>query len=227
MPARPLALAQSAGTAALIACLWPMLAGASGSIEATIVDREGISVPEVAVYAVPRVPTASAGGRSTEAVATMDQRDLAFVPHLLVVETGTSIKFPNSDAVLHHVYSFSPARRFELPLYAGTVHEPLNFDEPGLVTLGCNIHDGMLGYILVVETPYFGLTNGSGKIRLDGLPDGDYDVHVWTPRQRPQQLPQPASVSVANSGQQVRFRFETKLYPPHKDSETSLLWSDY
>lgn len=226
MPARLLSTALSAGTAMVMVSLCAAPGSAAGSIEATILDREGAHVPEVVVYAIPRAATATERS-TTNAVAKMDQRGLAFVPHILVVQTGTLIEFPNSDDVLHHVYSFSPAKRFELPLYAGTVHKPLKFDEAGLVTLGCNIHDDMLGYIQVVDTPYFGMTGSTGKVLLDGLPDGDYEVHAWTPRQRPQLMPAPTVVSVGAKVQSVLFQFEEKLYPPHKDSQTSLLWSDY
>ncbi len=77
--------------------------------------------------------------------AIMDQRNLAFVPDVLVVQTGTAVDFPNSDQVRHQVYSFSDAKTFQLALYAGRAHAPVVFNRAGLVTLGCNIHDSMLG----------------------------------------------------------------------------------
>lgn len=212
---------------ALLSLAWLLSSGvnASGILEVEIVDREGAGVPEVAVYAVPldSVPVK----RERPPMAIMDQRNHAFVPHVLVVEAGTLVEFPNSDEVLHHVYSFSPAKRFELPLYSGHVHEPLAFDKPGVVTLGCNIHDDMLGYILVVETPYFSMSNGDGIARLNDLPPGEYSVHVWTPRARGDRLPAPMSARAGSAPHALRFQFEDKLYPPHEHSETSLLWSSY
>ena len=86
--------------------------------------------------------------------AIMDQRKLMFVPDVLVVQTGTAVDFPNSDQVRHQVYSFSGAKTFELALYAGRAHAPVVFDRSGLVTLGCNIHDSMVGYIWVTDSPW-------------------------------------------------------------------------
>jgi plastocyanin len=111
--------------------------------------------------------------------AIMDQRDLSFVPDVLVVQTGTAVDFPNSDQVRHQVYSFSPAKTFQLALYAGRAHAPVVFDKAGLVTLGCNIHDSMVGYIYVTDSPWFAFTGADGSARLHGLAPGDYTVRIW------------------------------------------------
>ncbi len=113
-------------------------------------------------------------------VADMGQRQKAFVPTLLVVQTGTSVNFPNFDTVRHHVYSFSPIKPFEIKLYAGTPASPVVFDKPGTATMGCNIHDNMVGYIHVVDTPHFGTTDARGRVTLD-LPAGEHRVRVWAP----------------------------------------------
>jgi hypothetical protein len=112
----------------------------------------------------------------------LDQIDKEFVPYVKAVRAGSYVQFPNRDNIRHHVYSFSPAKRFELPLYIGTPVEPVLFDKPGLVRLGCNIHDWMIGYIYVADTPYFGKTGGDGRVALEGLPAGRYLVRVWHPR---------------------------------------------
>ena len=191
----------------------------------SIVDREHQPVPHVAVFAVPAERSAMPGP-TTQAV--MGQRDHAFVPHILVVQTGTLIEFPNTDTVSHHVYSFSDAKRFELPLYRGDVHPPLMFDRPGIVTLGCNIHDGMLGYILVVDTPYFMLSDDNGRAQLDALPAGKYVTYAWTPRLRENRLPDPQTVTVGDGAPtEILFAFDSKLYPPHDQHEGSLSWWDY
>lgn len=91
--------------------------------------------------------------------ADMDQRGQRFAPHVLAVHTGTQVRFPNSDNIRHQVYSFSAAKRFELRLYEGTPTDPLLFDKPGVVVLGCNIHDWMLGYIYVTDDPRFGVSD--------------------------------------------------------------------
>jgi plastocyanin len=116
---------------------------------------------------------------SSGAVTNMGQRDKAFEPQVLVIQTGTSVNFPNFDTVRHHVYSFSAIHPFEIKLYAGTPAAPVLFDKPGIATLGCNIHDRMLGFIHVVDTPYFGLTNERGQLMLD-LPNGEHRARVWT-----------------------------------------------
>ena len=141
---------------------------AAGTLHVKVVDDRGEPVERVAVYAVasdPCAPRRRAGYDDAAARATMDQAHNAFVPHMLIVQAGTSVLFPNSDIVSHHVYSFSPTKTFELPLYKGNAHPPLLFEKPGLVVLGCNIHDSMLGYILVVDTPHFALTDAQRRAR--------------------------------------------------------------
>lgn len=111
--------------------------------------------------------------------AVMDQKNRIFVPHVLPVQTGTAVEFPNSDDIRHQVYSFSPAKTFQLPLYTGTPANPIVFDKPGVATLGCSIHDRMSAYIVVVDTPHFGATGRDGRVTLSNLGAGRYVVHVW------------------------------------------------
>jgi len=113
--------------------------------------------------------------------ATMDQVDLAFVPDVLVVPVHSTVQFPNSDAISHQVYSFSSARRFQLPLYRGKPYPPVAFDEPGVVTLGCNIHDNMLAYFVVTGATYFGRTNAAGEWAAEDLPAGRFRLRLWHP----------------------------------------------
>ena len=112
--------------------------------------------------------------------ATIDQRASQFVPRVTVVTVGTPVVFPNSDNVRHQVYSFSPAKRFELPLYAGKPAAPVVFATPGVVELGCNIHDWMLAYVVVVDTPYHAITDARGQARIQA-PAGTYTLRVWHP----------------------------------------------
>src|SRR5204863_937520 len=101
--------------------------------------------------------------------AAVAQKDKTFIPFVTVVQTGTPVQFPNQDPIRHHVYSFSPPKPFEIKLYAGTPVAPIVFDKPGEVVLGCNIHDHMLAYIYVVDTPYFGKTGKDGRARLESV----------------------------------------------------------
>lgn len=111
--------------------------------------------------------------------AEMGQAGKQFMPQVLVVTTGTAVDFPNRDTVRHHVYSFSPVKKFELKLYIGTPTQPVLFDQPGIAVLGCNIHDQMVGWIVIVDTPYFGRTAEQGRVVLDKLPPGNYRLRSW------------------------------------------------
>jgi len=115
--------------------------------------------------------------------AVMDQVNRAFEPDLLVIPVGSTVEFPNSDSVSHQIYSFSPAKRFQLPLYRGKRYPPTHFDQAGVVTLGCNIHDEMLAYLLVTDAAYYGRTDHDGAFSAD-VPRGRYRVAIWHPRLR-------------------------------------------
>jgi plastocyanin len=109
----------------------------------------------------------------------MAQEAKQFNPQVLVVPLGTEVTFPNNDKVRHHVYSFSPAKKFELKLYAGTPANPVLFDRPGVVVMGCNIHDQMAAWIVVVSTPYLGKTAASGRVQIANVPAGTYTLRSW------------------------------------------------
>ncbi len=149
----------------------------------TVLDRAGHGVGSVVVTAESDTgsPAVSPAAAPSSKTAVMDQRNLAFSPPILVVSVGTRVEFPNNDSVSHQVYSFSPAKHFQLPLYKGQFHPPVTFPEPGLVVLGCNIHDSMVGYIVVTAAPYFGTTEASGTLSLKDLPKGDYRLTLWSP----------------------------------------------
>ncbi|MBE8591402.1 methylamine utilization protein [Pseudomonas sp. MAFF 301449] len=156
-----------------------MLAGSASAatLDLSFKQADGSPVAD-AIVTLQGPPAASAGVLK----ANMDQRDQRFAPHVLAVHTGTQVRFPNSDNIRHQVYSFSTAKRFELRLYEGTPAEPLLFDKPGVVVLGCNIHDWMLGYIYVTDDPHFGVSNAQGQVRLEQLAPGDYHATLWHPQ---------------------------------------------
>jgi plastocyanin len=198
----------------------------AGELQVAVFDRDGMPVSHVVVYAEPQSNEIQAA-REPSATAVMAQREHAFVPHLLVVQTGTRIEFPNTDSVSHHVYSFSAAKRFELPLYKGNVHDPLTFGVAGVVTLGCNIHDDMLGYIFVVDTPYYALTDEQGIAHFATIPDGLFAVSAWTPRLRDDKLPPAEVAAIGPDPVRLDVTFDNKLFPPHTHEGTSLSWRDY
>ena len=162
---------------ALSLCLLagPALACAA-SVSVDVADANGAPLADAVVYAEP------ASGQTAPKftrMAEIEQRKRRFNPLVTVVQAGTEVSFPNNDTVKHHVYSFSPAKVFDLPLYSGTSASPQLFDKAGTVVLGCNIHDQMIAYVEVVDTPFFGKTDAAGKVRLDGLPPGKYRLKAW------------------------------------------------
>jgi len=184
---------------------WRCFAGAA-QISATVTDQDGHPLADAVVVAVPLqgvAPHAPSAGREI-----VDQIDEEFVPRVKAILVGTPVFFPNKDNIRHQVYSFSPAKRFELPLYAGTPAKPVVFDRPGVVVLGCNIHDWMIGYIYVSESPYFAKTGADGKIVLGDLPAQTYRVRAWHARL---QGPESATQQTAELGGNGRAELSWKL----------------
>lgn len=146
------------------------------ALEIKVVDQNGAPVKD----AVIAIPEGSITAISPEP-AIMDQIDVAFVPHVLAIEQGREVIFPNSDDIRHHVYSFSEPKRFEIKLYKGVPKTPITFDQSGLVALGCNIHDSMLGYIFVSPWPEFKITDTSGQVTLSKAVNKIAVWHPWIP----------------------------------------------
>jgi plastocyanin len=165
----------SAACAALLVCA---AAAHAGPLAVTAWQHDGKPLAGAVVTVEAESPALPP---STPTHATMDQLNLAFVPDVLVVPVHSTVQFPNSDVIGHQVYSFSSARRFQLPVYRGKPYPPVTFDEPGVVTLGCNIHDNMLAYIVVTKAPWFGRTDASGKWALANLPAGRFRLRLWHP----------------------------------------------
>jgi plastocyanin len=113
--------------------------------------------------------------------ATIDQVNKEFVPRVSVVQAGTQIFFPNSDNIRHSIYSFSPAKTFTTKLYSGREAPPVLFDRAGLVVLGCNIHDRMVAWVMIVDTPWFARSGSDGVATLRALPTGEYRVTATAP----------------------------------------------
>jgi plastocyanin len=183
------------------------LTATAAEITAHVIDQDGKPVEDAVLYAEPldgKADTTPGG------VEIMDQINKEFVPHVKPVVVNSQVNFPNKDDIRHHVYSFSEAKEFELPLYEGTPTAPIAFDKPGVIVLGCNIHDWMRGYIVVLETPYYNTSSDDGNISLQ-LPAGKYRVQLWHPR-----LKQPDSVQVqevdltTSTSQRLDYSLEVK-----------------
>lgn len=160
--------------AALLALGLAAMAGADAAdVRIAVGSTAGGPVADAVVSLHGGTPSAS-----RTATARMDQQHSAFVPGVLPVQMGTLVAFPNRDNIQHHVYSFSQPRQFEIPLYSGSKAPPIRFEKPGVVVVGCNIHDWMIGHIVVLDTPYFGKTAADGHLTLD-VPPGRYTLRVW------------------------------------------------
>jgi plastocyanin len=163
-------------TAAVVALGLRAACASAASVQVSVVDEAGAPVPDAVVYATPASGKLPAPKPATTII---DQVKRQFVPLVSVVQTGTAITFPNKDNFEHDVYSFSPAKKFELHLYHGVPANPVVFDKPGLVVMGCNIHDSMVAYLLVVDTPWFAKTDAAGHAVIDNVPADNYRLTAW------------------------------------------------
>jgi plastocyanin len=158
-------------------CLAP--AAQAADLTFVVKDASGKPVADAVVIA-------DAPGRAARPPArfVINQKDMAFVPFVLVIPVGSTVEFGNLDPFRHHVYSFSPARKFELKLFGQGETRPVKFDTPGLVSIGCNIHDSMQAFIQVVSTPFAGKTDRNGRVALSDVPANLTKVRVWHPSLR-------------------------------------------
>jgi plastocyanin len=148
----------------------------AGTVRVQVLDGAGQPLPEAVVFLESREARQAAKPARDVTIA---QTNKQFSPSVTVVPVGTAVEFPNRDTVRHHVYSFSQIKPFELKLYAGTPANPVVFDRPGIAVLGCNIHDHMTAWVVVVETPYYARTAAGGRATLEGVPAGNYRLRAW------------------------------------------------
>lgn len=196
------------------ACLFWSVAGATSVANAgqVVVDiaEAGQPLEHAVVFLLPADGSLPPPANPT---GIMDQQQAEFVPHVLVVRRGARVRFPNSDNIRHHVYSFSLAKIFELRLYSGTPAEPIIFNTVGPVVLGCNIHDWMLGFIYVVDTPWYAKSGVDGRVELNAIPAGDYVMQIWHPRLPDINQPVSQSITVLEEGA-VKTKINLTLTPP-------------
>ena len=162
--------------AAVVGAIGLLPPAGAGTLQLQVQDKNGKPLPEAIVFLESADAKAAARPLKGIEVAQVARQ---FKPAVTVVTPGTSVLFPNQDTVRHHVYSFSPTKTFELKLYAGVPANPVVFDKVGIAVLGCNIHDNMVAWVLVVDTPYFGHTDAQGKLTLDNVPNGTYKLRTW------------------------------------------------
>ena len=192
----------------------------AATVTATVTDEVGKPLPGAVVAIMPEpghAPVIPALVAARIASASIDQKDETFVPQVVVVRVGGTVTFRNSDNIRHHVYSFSPPRRFEMVQLPGEASQPLIFDKPGAVAIGCNIHDHMTAYVFVTEAPWAMVTNDTGQAILSDIPAGGFIATVWHPRLRPKAPPSPLGFTIAN--QDSRLAITLSVLPPRRPRE--------
>jgi plastocyanin len=172
----------------------------------TVIASDGQPLPDAAVFLEPREGRLPS---KPELGVEIEQADRQFTNRVTVVPLGTEVSFPNRDKVRHHVYSFSPAKTFDLKLYIGTPANPVLFDRAGIAVLGCNIHDQMVAWVVVVDTPHHGLSGAPGSVKLDNVAPGSYRLRTWHPALPPgaPALDQALAVPAAGSAVTVQLPF--------------------
>jgi plastocyanin len=161
----------------------------AGDFVSQVDDDDGRPVGQAVVALTPVDPkllaTAPESAWAPWQSGVVDQRDETFFPYVEIIARGGHVAFRNSDEPQHHVYSFSPVKAFEFVLRPGATSAPVVFDKPGVAAIGCNIHDQMIAYIYVTETPWIALTDRDGRAQITDVPHGAFTTHVWHPAQRP------------------------------------------
>lgn len=186
----------------------------AGGLTVQVTDAAGKPLADVVVVA-----DAEAGVTVPRIVkpGEIEQRGLKFLPLVSVIQTGSRMSFPNYDKVKHHIYSFSPAKKFDQKLYSGVAAAPQVFDKAGLVVLGCNIHDRMLSYIKVVDSPYFAKTGADGVARIDMPASGKYTVSAWHYNMAGAVAGQPVALK-GNAAATLTFKLALKSAPNEADA---------
>jgi plastocyanin len=162
---------------AILSCLtWQACAQ---NIKVTVINNNNEPIPDMVVYLQPLDATVF---ESSSDIIEIGQFEKSFTPHISVMQQGTSVKFRNKDDITHHIYSPIGENKFSFKVRAGHEQIKNDFNQLGEVAMGCNIHDWMSGYLLVLDTPLFAKTNSDGQIEMSALPQGKYNVNVWHPQ---------------------------------------------
>lgn len=196
---------------ALLMTVSGVAVGKEGALEVQVADARGAPVADAIVSIRSRggvaVPVPAPARR------TIDQKNLAFVPSMEIFHPGDEVVFRNSDGTRHHVYSFSPAAKFEFVLAPRDSSPPLRLERTGVVAVGCNIHDSMIAWLYVTDAPWTARTGADGRASFDALPPGDYEVRAWHPRLRPGRGEPTRNATVAG-GAAASVSLALTLLPP-------------
>lgn len=177
----------------------------AADVSVTVTNQSGELLENAVVFFESSKPSLLASPVTID----ISQKKKTFHPLVSVIQTGSKVNFPNYDSVRHHVYSFSPVKTFEIKLYKDRPKAPVMFDKAGVVVLGCNIHDNMLAYVLVVDTPFFAKTTEQGVGLVKSLPISDYKLNVWHPSLKQENQPFQQSIMITEN-KNMTVRLETK-----------------
>lgn len=185
---------------------------AATNFAARVLDQDGKPVANAVISIVADGKTMPAPATRLDPVRIVDQRDETFIPLVTILPRDGRVVFANNDKTKHQVYSFSPIKQFEITLAQGEKSPSFAFDKAGVAVLGCNIHDHMIAYVFVAESPWTALTGPDGRAVISDVPPGNYKVQVWHP-----QLPPGAATPeepVVLTGETTEFSTRLKLLPP-------------
>ena len=170
-----------AGLAVAVACLSIGEIACAADIDATVLNQSGKPLMDAVVTVESGDPSTHIPSDDILSGSIIDQKDEMFVPIVAVIRPGGSVTFHNSDRTRHHVYSFSETHPFELVLKSGESSAPVTVDKPGIVAIGCNIHDYMYAFIYVTNAPKAAITDVKGHAQIHDLPTGNFIIKVWHP----------------------------------------------
>jgi plastocyanin len=183
---------------------------AAATFTAEVNDQDGRPVANAVIVLVPDSKTSIPASRLA-AEKTIDQRGETFIPLVTIVPKGGHIVFANNDQTTHQIYSFSSVKQFETTLTRGEKSPPIAFDNSGVAALGCNIHDHMIAYVFVAESPWTVLTGADGHGIIADVPPGNYEAQVWHPKLPPgRAIP---SLKASLSGDTTRLTVNIRLLP--------------
>ena len=188
--------------------LFALCTGAeAATLTAEVSNEDGHTLANAVVMLLPDVNGDPAESR-LGSDKLVDQRDETFLPLVTIIPKGGRVSFSNSDPTMHQVYSFSPIRQFEFTLAQKQKSPPVTFDKTGVAAIGCNIHDQMIAYVFVSDSPWTALTGADGKITFSDLPEGHYTAQIWHPRLAPGAPPPTTRIAVAAqpAGLKIRIR---------------------
>lgn len=192
----------------LCSCICVGIISQAANLSATISNQSDTYLEDAVVYL-----TATDGQtlEYTQKNEVVDQINKQFVQKVKIVTVGSKVSFPNKDDIHHHVYSFSEPKNFELPLYEGVPSELVEFPKKGVVSLGCNIHDWMKGYVVVVDTPYYAKSTKNGSLEISGITPGNYIINYWHPNLQGAPQQEPIQIKAGNNSLVKQLKTKTKI----------------